>query len=143
MRFVPLVLLCFLAACNQQPRQNEPAANALKALHKLQAATQVGVSYEQYGTLVIEAKAQVNEANRSLPTSDLQQQINQAMDAYTDAGQVWSEKLKGHQSFAGYTEPGISWKKKYSLPNDDVNAAMQAMWNAADDHVRIAEGLMQ
>jgi hypothetical protein len=47
------------------------------------------VSYQQYGPLVVDAKAEVNEALASLPSSELKSQLNAAMDAYADAGTAW------------------------------------------------------
>ena len=47
-------------------KQKAAAADAIKALGRIDAAVEVGVTYQQYGQLVIDAKAVVNEAERIL-----------------------------------------------------------------------------
>ena len=71
------------------PAVHPPEAyEALASLRKFQAATQVGVSYLQYGQLLIEAKDKTNAASRVLSDGPLESEIQAAMDAYADAGQV-------------------------------------------------------
>lgn len=88
----------------------EPTDNALKALRKIEASTQVGVTREQYGSLIIEAKTQVNEANGSLPDGELKTELNQAVDAYADAGEVWDKQI-----FQGESELGQRLIAKYGV----------------------------
>lgn len=56
------------ASCGQSStKQKSLAMDAVKALRKLEASTQVHPSYTQYNALVIDAKAEVNELARVLP----------------------------------------------------------------------------
>ena len=56
------------------------ADDAVSALRKLEAASQVKPSLMQYNQLVIEAKARVNEASAVLPDGELKQELNAAVD---------------------------------------------------------------
>lgn len=67
------------------------ARNAVSVLKKVQAATQVGVNYEQYSQLVIESKTAVNEASSKLSNGELKRELQATMDAYADAGEGWSK----------------------------------------------------
>lgn len=69
------------------------------------AATQVGVNYQTYGQLLIEAKAKVNEAVKSLPDGELKTEMSRAMDSYADAATVWGRKIEGHNLYGDNSEP--------------------------------------
>jgi hypothetical protein len=75
-------------------KQKAAAMDAIKALGRIEAATEVGVNYQQYGQLVIDAKAVVNEAERILPAGSLLTNLREAMDAYRDAGRDWDRKIR-------------------------------------------------
>ncbi len=81
----------FLFSCAKAPTKE--TTEAVAALQKLQAATQVGVNYQTYGQLLIEAKAKVNEAVKSLPDGELKTEMSGAMDSYADAATVWASRL--------------------------------------------------
>lgn len=65
--------------------------DAIAALRKVQAATLVGVNLIQYGPLVIDAKAAVNQAFPQLPEGELRTALSSAMDAYADVLSLWSK----------------------------------------------------
>src|SRR5438046_598475 len=89
-----VIVAQLVAACGGlSSKQKTAASEAVAALRKVHAATQVGVNYQQYGMLVIEAKDKVNNANATLPDGDLKNKLNAAMEAYTDAGQAWGAKV--------------------------------------------------
>src|SRR3954470_23947495 len=76
----------FLSNCGGlSSKQRSAVDDAMKSLRKLAAATQVGVNYQQYGMLVIEAQAQVNDALAVLPEAELKTEMNAAMEGYADA----------------------------------------------------------
>lgn len=86
-------LSVFLVSCAKAPTKE--TTDAVAALQKLQAATQVGVNYQTYGQLLIEAKAKVNDAVKSLPEGELKTEISGAMDSYATRPQFGAERLKG------------------------------------------------
>jgi hypothetical protein len=81
----PLNLCIVLAACSHAPTKE--TTEAIGALKKIQAGTQVGINYQEYGRLLIEAKAKVNDALPSLAEGKLKEELSGAMDAYADAAQ--------------------------------------------------------
>jgi hypothetical protein len=132
-------------------KQQVAASEAMTALRKIEAAVQVGVSYQQYGVLLIDAKSKVNDANAVLPDGELKSKLNAAMDAYADAGQVWGIKISGPNLLPN-TEPGASLMRKYNLKTHTISAAaltyidpdeaMQAAWGAAMGHLLIVQKLL-
>jgi hypothetical protein len=152
---VTIIFTQLFAACDGlSSKQRTAADDALKALKKIEAATQVGVNYQQYGQLVIDAKAQVNEASSALPDGDLKKELNVVMEAYTDAGQAWSTKV-GSTSLKPNTEPGATLMRKYNLKAHSFKAgstelvwlsedeARQAAWSAAAEHLLTAQKLLE
>ena len=110
-----------LTSCVQGPTKE--TLDAVAALKKIQAGTQVGVSYEQYGQLLVEAKAKTNEAVRSLPEGSLKTELTAAMDAYADAATVWNLKvtnnsLTDRNLIAKYNIP-VSTSKMALRPQPD------------------------
>jgi hypothetical protein len=136
-----------LTACGGSPG-TQKAAEAVAALRKIHAATEVGVNYQQYGMLLIEAKAKVNDANAVLPDGELKNRLNAAVDAYTDASQVWGMKING-PPLSPDKEPGATLMRKYNLKTHTISAAaltyidpeeaMRAMWGAAMGHLLMAQ----
>jgi hypothetical protein len=141
-----------LAACGGlSGKQDTAAREAVAALRKIEAAVQVGVSYQQYGPLLVEAKSKVNDANAVLPEGELKQKLNAAMDAYADANQIWGIKISGPNLLPD-REPGATLMRKYNLKTHTINSvaltyidpneAMQAAWGTALGHLLIAQKLL-
>ena len=66
------IFMQLLVACDGISDKRETAAReAVTALRKIEAAVQVGASYQQYGTLLLEAKSKVNDANAVLLEGEL------------------------------------------------------------------------
>jgi hypothetical protein len=110
------------------PASSDPglpaARKAYAALRKMADAAQIGLPYPQYGPLLIEVRQVVAEATRGMPESYLKNDINLAIEAYTDAGKAWGIiQSKGILKIA--TEPGASLMKKYDI-KPGVNALGQA-----------------
>jgi hypothetical protein len=165
MRSTLLLVILFsaisLTGCGLSSSQKAVAKEAVDALGKVQAATEVGVTFVNYGPLVIDAKAKANQAKSLLPDGPLKEHIVLAAEAYADAGQVWSEKIQG----VGAGEYARIWTKngvgqtvisKYSIPveksegsaavlGDSVRAdlAMQVIWAKAKEHYEGAFALIQ
>ena len=74
-------------------KQKESVTDAIKALGRVEAAIEVGVTYQRYGELVGNAKAEVNDASQILLKGELLDQLSAVIDAYRDAGMVWSLEL--------------------------------------------------
>lgn len=134
---MPLTLAC-------QSAGKVEAREAIKALLKIQAAHQAGVSYMNYQPLVIEAQAKVNEASAKLPDGDLKHQIGGAMEAYVDAGKLWERKVRGHSYLYSEMEPGQTLIPKYRFVTEphrsslgdrmDLDVALEAV--LAEGHLR-------
>lgn len=146
-----LVLASLSSACGGRSAEQKAVANdALKALRKLDAAMQTGLSSRvAFQTLIIEAQAQVNEANSKLPEGELRQELNEAMQAYLDLQDILDLDQKS-KSLLTLTEPGATLIPKYSLKtvkvgNDGFAIAQYAIpivVSAASEHVNRASKLL-
>lgn len=157
-QLLTIFIVILLAACGGlSSKQRSATEEAMKSLRKISASTQVGVNYQQYGVLIIDAQAQVNEALAVLPDGDLKNEMNAAIESYADASQVWGAKIKaGSNTFGSgkiFTElsPGSFIIPKYSLPTTDsgglgqsadANQALQIIWGVANRHIEKATELM-
>ena len=158
------VLTLSLAAlsCGGLTSQQKAASReAIASLEKIKAATQVGVTWLQYGPLVIDAKSKVNEADSSFAGAGspraqaLCRELDATMDGYSDASAAWQEKISGSAKIWSGFGAGAKLIAKYELPTSpcpgcglgdgaDVDLAMQVIWNKAGEHlertVSIANG---
>ncbi|MDX6498994.1 MAG: hypothetical protein QOG23_2254 [Blastocatellia bacterium] len=163
---IALVVLLFtfgLVACSDNSaKQKAVATDALKALRKMDTATDVGVSYMQYGPMLIEAKTSVNDALSGLPDGQLKDELNAAIEAYSDANTLWrltnNEGIKLSGPLEGtVTVPSSAEQivKKYHVPDifgtvhDEGNAgvvskqsALSAIWKVARSHIDTASSLI-
>lgn len=120
------------------------ARKAYATLRKLADAAQIGLPYSQYGSLLIEVKASLEEFLPTLPEGAIKSEITGALEAYKDAGQAWGTvHNKGALLIA--TEPAATLMKKYSI-KPSVNAvgdadhlqldtALSKIWAAAGAHL--------
>lgn len=82
-----------------QPKKEVASAlalSAIKALKKLEARTEAGISYKDYPPALGEAKFEVNqylENDKSDRNPDLKKTIAEAMDLYKFAYEVWEAKF--------------------------------------------------
>jgi hypothetical protein len=137
------------------PPPNTAALGALKALRKLNSATEAGVSLLRYETLVIDTKAEVDEALPELSNEALKKELKLAAEAYTDALQVWREMLERDGNYIYYdSEVGEMLVKKYRLPvpSDQTyiissdysrSAALTRVWGAGSGHIERASALLR
>jgi hypothetical protein len=134
-------------------KQKAAAADAIKALGRIDAAVEVGVTYQQYGQLVIDAKAVVNETARVLPQGKMLTNLTETMDAYKDAGTIWNRKIR-------YPNLGLSKESygelidRYKVPvstvdflgkpreEADPDLAMQVIWGVGAEKLAKARSLL-
>ena len=154
--------ISFAADANAQPSQastrtTENIDRALRALRKLAGATEVGVNYQQYGALVIDAKAAVDEALATASDEELKSELKSSMDAYVDAGHVWDDMVsipssRGRVVLAtseGPNEPIWSIHKKYAAPVPAGTNVIpgeklrNTVWAAARKHLDKASTLVK
>jgi hypothetical protein len=76
------------------PPLSETIKSALKELRKFAGATEVGISFKEYSTRVIDLKSSVEEALIELKDGELKTNMKTALDAYVDASTFWNETLK-------------------------------------------------
>lgn len=132
--FAVALLLCSCAKFSS--KQKEAISAALDSLGKLKAATQVGVNYQQYGTLLIEAKAKVNSAAEVLPNGDLKNSLEGSIQAYADAHTYWGTKI--NRDFVVEEKIKNALVEKYKVPVESFgylenqNEILSLVWNAAD-----------
>jgi hypothetical protein len=131
------------------PQAKTAARDALKALRKMAGATEIGINFQEYGSRVIDAKADVEEGLRQIPDGDLKTEISLAMDAYADAAKAWNEMIRYDFLMVKF-EPGATFQKKYSIPVDTSigdpimrrNVVLSTIWQAARTHLERAESLL-
>jgi hypothetical protein len=138
-------------------RTTENIDQALRALRKLAGATEVGVNYQQYSALVIDAKAAVDEALATVTNEDLKSELKSSMDAYVDAGHIWDDMVNIPSSrgrvvlvtSAGPNEPIWSIHKKYAAPVPPGTSVISGeelrstVWAAARQHLDKASALVK
>lgn len=144
------VLAYFIFWSGSSSQSSTAANDALKALRKVDGAvTQVGVSFPQYNSLLIETQAQVNEALRVMPDGELKREIKAAMEAYNDAGQVWNQKINGRVFLWENDADSRALMQKYNMQpktsaigrSADAEVAQQWIWVQARKHLSRASSL--
>lgn len=120
-----LTAVILVAGCSGQQRHPQSVHDAVASLKKVQAGTEIGMTYEQFSGLVIEAKAKTNDALPSLSESGLKDAIQDAITCYADAVTVWQMKVKNEPLYINY-EPGRTLLPRYSIEitnHGDIRAA--------------------
>ena len=135
------------AATATQTVMPQAVVDAIKSLRRMESATEIGISNQEYSSRMIDLKGDVDEALAQLPEGELRKELTLAIEAYTDALVVWNYK---YAFLTADEEPGQSWAKKY--PNivseiEGVNfvgraTAVPAIWVAAGEHVKRASALI-
>lgn len=88
---------------------------ALKALRKLNSATSVGISLMQYGQLLVDAKASLDEALATMPVGELRNELALSMQAYVDAKEVWNVIITKNAAGILYWRKQL--KEQYQVPD--------------------------
>jgi|GEM_PF-2622372 len=142
-----LVALAAIPVILVQERKVE-VTNAIAALGRVEAAVEVGVNFQQYTQLVIEAKATVNDAERILRDGELSTNLKEAMNAYIDVATIWNYKIQ-FSNIGKYikTEYGhgriISTYNLHLSDDKDIptDAAMQVIWGVASQKLAKARSI--
>jgi hypothetical protein len=123
-------------------KSKEAAQRAVTALRKLNSATGVGVSFVEYGRILIDAKALVDEELPKIEEGQLKTEIHSATIEYAYAAHVWNYFIRnprgaipsksdlGRQLIGGYGVP-IKISVFTSIPRD---WALTAIWRKAGGH---------
>lgn len=85
------------------PAFPQSAKEALLALKKMEARCQSGISYQDYGPAVSDARIPINsfaESEDGKKSSELTEFLNKAMSHYEYAGKIW--QLRFNPFFQGY-----------------------------------------
>ncbi len=98
-----------------KPTPHPAAQAALKSLRKLASAAETGVNYQDYGSRIIDAKADIDEQLAELPEGEMKQEIQKALDAYVDAKTVWSTAATRDFVMTEF-EPAKGILLKYKVP---------------------------
>ena len=142
---------------------------AIKALRKLDSATEAGVTRAEYGTRLIDAKAAVDDLLPKIPDGELKSEIGAAMREYVSAGDVWQliyninvDEIRDGRGAAGTIIDVPKWLiEKYNLKPDDpggseqtaygtvhhppryvTNSILSAVWRTAKSHLDKAAQLV-
>jgi len=133
-----------LSGCGQKRPANqvEAAQKAIAALEKVAAATETARNYDEYATIVIDAKTRMDRAAIGLPSDEFYQEISSAMKAYIDAGLAW-DALNTRQFQEWYLLAA-----KYSIPpNPDQTTnqkeILKTIWADARRHLDRASALLK
>ncbi|HEY0428912.1 MAG TPA: hypothetical protein VGC76_14115 [Pyrinomonadaceae bacterium] len=86
-----LIALILISACGGlNDKQRKSAEDAIGALKKLDAATDVGINKIEYSKMLIDALSTVNQAMEKMPDGELKQETKSAMDSFMDAKKLWN-----------------------------------------------------
>jgi hypothetical protein len=124
-------------------------SEAFKALRKVKAATEVGINMGDYGKLVVDAKAAVNEVTDQITDMGLKMEVETAMQAYADGLTVYNlfQKEKGDLLFIGESNPQAKQlNNMYRFMRErngfvERQQALTAIWHVASIHLRCAQDL--
>ena len=90
-----LLLIFSATACQRgtlTAQQSQDAANAVRQLDRVRVAVSVKSPRNEYDLVLGTARRAVNEKLPLLPDGALKQEIAATLDAYADAGRIWSQQ---------------------------------------------------
>lgn len=122
--------------------QIEAARTALKALRRLNSATDVGIAYVNYSPLVAEVKTEVEDSLPRINNQNLKQEIAASMLQYEFAAAVWqaywrSDFIEGEAREIAVKQYGV--QKRGLLKVVWRNDFIAAIWARAKLHFGSAE----
>lgn len=142
-----VLLLSVLALLACRDKAEAPLKEAVESLQKVQTAVRVGLSFEQYNNLVIDAKVKTDKAIRVLPEGELKSDLNATAESYVDAVRVWSKGIRGEKF--DLRGPDGTLLSKYSIHVDtsgriiDQKEALNNVWRTADYRLTNVEKLLR
>jgi hypothetical protein len=131
----------------EPPAYLAAARESIKALRKLASATDVGISYVNYGPLLIEAKTEVDSRMSSLPAGEIKVEIAAALQEYETAQDIWRQTWRD-DFVSGGSEIGKLAVTRYGVQKKgwlkvvwraDI---LRAVWSSARYHFNRAEALV-
>lgn len=107
------------------------------AFVKVQSATSVGVTFQNYGPLVTDAAAALSSYNPPDPQAKtIADDFSSALDSYKLASDVWNEKIQD-------TFSGSAWAAEHpEAAYMTADEAIQHYWQAADTDMSAAQALI-
>jgi len=136
---------------NALSEAGERAFQALKSLSRLAGAIEVGITYTQYGTLLVQAKTEVDEALIYVPEGEIKHSIVLALDDYAIAGRVWSESLQYRDGIPAKSSTAFYLNGRYNLGITKFksgeyikrSAILDVIWGSAGRHSAKAAQLLK
>lgn len=121
---------------------------ALKALRKMKAATEIGVTLPEYSSRLIDGKVEVDEALAVLPGGFLKEELRLALEAFVDVGKAWNQMGK-YSFILAQSETGWMLAGRYGLQSDTSLQSpvffkdyfLSTIWEIAARHVENATRL--
>ncbi|MCA1612844.1 MAG: hypothetical protein LC800_01570 [Acidobacteria bacterium] len=131
-------------------REIAAARSALRALRRLAAAESVGPDYDEYGKLLLAVKGEVDDHLSDLGPGEIRDEIELALEAYTDLRVAWSTTRGFLAMPAALYQPQRTLIAKYGIPVDtsgdvplmDFKGAIFAIFKAAHEHIDRASDLL-
>lgn len=130
--------------------QKLAAQNSLKSLRKMAGAVKMGISFQEYGSRMIDLKSDVDEQVSQFSEGELKQEVVLALEAYMDAKTAWMSGVQ-YEFLMGDFEPVKSLMLKYDVPKvvfrrikgtQDKSVTLSVIWKVADEHIAKATQLL-
>jgi hypothetical protein len=155
-----LIAICIGAvvpACGRKDglsgAQVQTARDSIRTLHKITSAIDIGVTYQQYGQLLIDGAAEIDDAKKRIPDVELGKQISGSFDCLVDARRAWAKSIEGKSDFDRQSvymsdEVGKALRSKYCNALAwrgqavSVDEARQFLWAVARLHLDAADPLL-
>lgn len=139
-----VVLLGIGGGCERKPTFQAKFEPMYRASKTVQAATGVGVSYQQLGELLQRFATEVSIAADRSETPEEKALVAAnlaALETYKDSHAVWNSTIQSYSQVTPGLQPLVG---KYKLPVTDGkfdHGAIQVIWAAASEHVNKATAL--
>ncbi|MEI7841950.1 MAG: hypothetical protein WCI39_02865 [Gallionellaceae bacterium] len=152
---ISLCLASLVSACNpndnksngavttaSKPAPSPAAQSALRALRKMSGAVEIGISSKEYGSRMIDLKAEVEELLTQLPEGEVKKEVALALQASIDAKAAFEVGTTADGITPTYFEPVKSLMLKYEIPKRGEWIGpvflVKTIWKAADKHIERA-----
>jgi hypothetical protein len=143
MHFLPALSTRGSAEQKLTAAQQAAIDRGISAVGKLNAAVEVGVNFQNYGALLIDAKAATNHAVELAPGASATNLLQATMQNYADAAEAWQFKIRAPNLKLNAMWGNGALLQKYALqPSSsddegvDPDLAMQKIWMVAARNYR-------
>jgi hypothetical protein len=134
----------FVSTVNAQTlnsAQHQAATRAIKDFKRLVSAVEIGPSFQQYSSLLINAKADIEESLPNIPAGAVSQSLRAALATFIDAHELWRLAIGNSYAYQ-YVIAACPIFQKYKLDIHklsytgcyDVHALFEAIPNRAYTH---------